>query len=244
LRLWHFSCDDTRMPIEKCESPLVGKTTCTSPLWAEGVRARSEPLCVVYLTEEVVGDAPTLGRLRSSSYHEALWPEVTIMKRTVFVLGMSAMLALPLLARGQMTPSAPGTAGGPGVVGGSSGARMEQEERRGQTGMHPGDVRQAQERLKEAGFNPGPVDGQLGAQTKDAIKDYQKTHGLPQTGELDEPTRDLLMAQTTPDAPERMNPPRGSTYEQTRPGDPMPGGRTPGQPTPGSNLPGGSGPGR
>jgi peptidoglycan hydrolase-like protein with peptidoglycan-binding domain len=175
---------------------------------------------------------------------EVLRPEVTIMKRTIFVLGMSAMLALPILATGQMTPPAPGTSGGPGVVGGGSGAYTEPGGQHGQTGTLPGDVRQAQERLKEAGFNPGPIDGQLGAQTKDAIKDYQKAHGLRQTGELDEPTRDLLMAQNTQNAPERMNPSGGSTYEQTRPGGPVPGGRTPGQHTPGSDLPSGSGPGR
>jgi peptidoglycan hydrolase-like protein with peptidoglycan-binding domain len=118
------------------------------------------------------------------------------------------------------------------------------ETRRGQTDAHTGDVRQAQERLKDAGFNPGPVDGQLGAQTKDAIKEYQKAHGLPQTGQLDEPTRDLLMAQRPNDAAERMQTPGGSMREDTRPGESMPGGRGTGEPRPGSSLPGGFGPGR
>jgi hypothetical protein len=125
---------------------------------------------VVYLTEEVVGMLPPLDGLQILR-REVLRPEVTIMKRTIFVLGMSAMLALPILATGQMTPPAPGTSGGPGVVGGGSGAYTEPGGQHGQTGTLPGDVRQAQERLKEAGFNPGPIDGQLGAQTKDAIKD-------------------------------------------------------------------------
>jgi peptidoglycan hydrolase-like protein with peptidoglycan-binding domain len=166
------------------------------------------------------------------------------MKRTWFVLGLSAMLAMPLLANGQMIPSTPGTGSRSGAGGSSSGNRVEQEERRGQADLHPGDVRQAQERLKEAGFNPGPADGQLGVQTKEAIKEYQKAQGLPQTGQLDEPTRDLLMVQKPKDAPAEMQAPRGSTREETRPGESMPGVRTPSEPGAGSRLPGSSSPGR
>jgi peptidoglycan hydrolase-like protein with peptidoglycan-binding domain len=106
--------------------------------------------------------------------------------------------------------------------------------------VQPGDVRQAQERLKEAGFNPGPTDGQLGAQTKDALKDYQKAHGLPQTGQLDEPTRELLMVQRPQGAPGQMHTPGGSSGAETRPGESMPGGRTPGQPGSSSGFQGGT----
>jgi peptidoglycan hydrolase-like protein with peptidoglycan-binding domain len=166
------------------------------------------------------------------------------MKRSLFVLGLSAMLAMPLLANGQIAPSTPGMGSGPGAGGSGSGTRMGQEERRGQTDVHPGDIRQAQERLKEAGFNPGPADGQLGAQTKEAIKEYQKAQGLPQTGQLDEPTRDLLMVQSPKDAPAEMQAPPGSTRQETRPGESMPGARTPSEPGAGSRLPGNSSPGR
>jgi peptidoglycan hydrolase-like protein with peptidoglycan-binding domain len=98
--------------------------------------------------------------------------------------------------------------------------------------------------LKEAGFNPGPADGQLGIQTKEAIKQYQKAQGLPQTGQLDEPTRDLLMVQSPKDAPAEMQAPPGFTRQETRPGESMPGGRTPSEPGAGSRLPGNSNPGR
>ena len=167
-----------------------------------------------------------------------------MMKRTLSILGLSVMLAMPLLANGQMMPSTPGTGSGPGAGGSGSGTRMGQEERRGQTDVQPGDVRQAQERLKEAGFNPGPVDGQLGAQTKEAIKEYQKAQGLPQTGQLDEPTRDLLMVQRPKDVPAEMQAPRGFPREEPRPGESMPGGRTPNEPGAGSRFPGSSSPGR
>lgn len=166
-----------------------------------------------------------------------------MVKRSLFVLGVSAMLAMPLLASGQRAPSTPGT-GGPEVGGRDSGSRMEQQEQRGQAGAHSGDIRQAQERLKDAGFNPGPADGQLGAQTREALREYQKSHGLPQTGQLDEPTRELLMAQKSKDAPGRMPTPGGSGREETRPGESMPGGRSPGGSGPGSSLPGGSSSGR
>jgi peptidoglycan hydrolase-like protein with peptidoglycan-binding domain len=154
------------------------------------------------------------------------------------------MLAMPLLASGQRAPSTSGTGGAPEVGGGGSGTRMERPEQPGHTEGHPGDIRQAQERLKDAGFNPGPADGQLGAQTKEAIREYQKSHGLPQTGQLDEPTRELLMAQKPTDAPGRMRTPGGSDREKTTPGESMPGGRSPGGPGPGSSLPGGSTSGR
>jgi Putative peptidoglycan binding domain len=167
-----------------------------------------------------------------------------MMKRTLFILGLSVMLAMPLLANGQMMPSTPGMGSEPGGGGSGSGTRMDQEERRGQTDVYPGDVRQAQERLKEAGFNPGPVDGQLGVRTKEAIKEYQKAQGLPQTGQLDEPTRDLLMVQRPKDAPAEIQAPRGSTREETIPGESMPGGRIPSVPGAGSRLPGSSSPGQ
>lgn len=54
-------------------------------------------------------------------------------------------------------------------------------------------VRQAQERLQAAGFDPGPMDGALGARTKTALRQYQAHHGLLVTGVLDEATRKLLI---------------------------------------------------
>jgi putative peptidoglycan binding protein len=50
-------------------------------------------------------------------------------------------------------------------------------------------IRAVQWQLQEAGFDPGPVDGKLGAQTRLALRQYQGKKGLPATGELDEATR-------------------------------------------------------
>jgi putative peptidoglycan binding protein len=54
-------------------------------------------------------------------------------------------------------------------------------------------IGQAQELLKDAGFNPGPTDGVLGPRTKAALRRYQASHRLPETGVLDEATRESLM---------------------------------------------------
>jgi Putative peptidoglycan binding domain len=54
-------------------------------------------------------------------------------------------------------------------------------------------VGQAQELLKEAGFNPGPIDGILGPRTREGLRRYQASHGLPETGVLDEATQESLM---------------------------------------------------
>src|SRR5919109_4880277 len=52
---------------------------------------------------------------------------------------------------------------------------------------------QAQELLKAAGADPGPIDGVLGPRTKAALRRYQASHGLPATGMLDEATRQALI---------------------------------------------------
>ena len=45
-------------------------------------------------------------------------------------------------------------------------------------------VRELQKRLKELGFEPGPIDGLYGPKTEKAIRAYQKSHGLVQTGRI------------------------------------------------------------
>jgi hypothetical protein len=49
-------------------------------------------------------------------------------------------------------------------------------------------LRQVQERLQAAGFSPGPLDGQLGPQTRTALRRYQQRKGLPVTGTPDPQT--------------------------------------------------------
>ena len=57
------------------------------------------------------------------------------------------------------------------------------------TGPHPDlDVRTAQLYLSFGGFNPGPVDGVMGARTRSALQTFQQQQGLPQTGQPDDAT--------------------------------------------------------
>jgi len=59
-------------------------------------------------------------------------------------------------------------------------------------------VYQAQKKLKELGYNSGPLDGIWGSKTETAIKKFQQDKGLPITGKLDEGTKEKLGLQKTP----------------------------------------------
>jgi hypothetical protein len=54
------------------------------------------------------------------------------------------------------------------------------------------EVRQLQQQLLLRGYSPGPIDGTLGGQTRAALRDFQKTEGMPITGELTQQTRMML----------------------------------------------------
>jgi peptidoglycan hydrolase-like protein with peptidoglycan-binding domain len=49
-------------------------------------------------------------------------------------------------------------------------------------------VTRAQEALKQAGHDPGPIDGVVGARTTAALRAYQQAQGLQPTGRLDDET--------------------------------------------------------
>src|SRR5579863_6392944 len=54
------------------------------------------------------------------------------------------------------------------------------------------DIKKAQETLRDKGYDPGPIDGVLGPQTRGAISQYQKSENLPVTGHLDAQTAGKL----------------------------------------------------
>lgn len=57
--------------------------------------------------------------------------------------------------------------------------------------------RQAQQKLKDDGDYKGQVDGKYGPKTAEAIKHFQKTNNLPQSGQLDQQTASKLGVSTT-----------------------------------------------
>jgi hypothetical protein len=56
-------------------------------------------------------------------------------------------------------------------------------------------LKQVQQRLREQGFYRGGIDGIVGPNTTEALRQYQAKHGLPTTGELNEATRKALDVQ-------------------------------------------------
>lgn len=74
-------------------------------------------------------------------------------------------------------------------------------------------VKAVQEALKEKGQDPGPIDGIMGPRTKAALKDFQRSEDLPETGRLDAETMTKLGA-TTPSEERMEQPPQGG-MEQT-----------------------------
>jgi len=49
-------------------------------------------------------------------------------------------------------------------------------------------VKQIQKALKNAGYNPGSIDGKFGRQTREAIKDYQRANNLKPDGKVGKKT--------------------------------------------------------
>jgi peptidoglycan hydrolase-like protein with peptidoglycan-binding domain len=55
-----------------------------------------------------------------------------------------------------------------------------------------GDIQIAETRLRDFGFDPGPVDGMFTVQTQLAVRAFQARYGLPVSGLLDRATREEL----------------------------------------------------
>jgi len=53
-------------------------------------------------------------------------------------------------------------------------------------------IKKVQEALRDKGYDPGPIDGVMGSQTRKAISQYQKSENLPVTGHLDGETAGKL----------------------------------------------------
>jgi len=59
-------------------------------------------------------------------------------------------------------------------------------------------IYQAQQRLKELGYDPGPLDGVWGKKTERAVKEFQRDNGLSVTGKLDGITKEKLNLEELP----------------------------------------------
>lgn len=62
-----------------------------------------------------------------------------------------------------------------------------------QTSLHgEATVRQVQEALLKAGYDPGPIDGMMGPRTEQALSRFQQAKGLSSSANLDAPTLSAL----------------------------------------------------
>jgi murein L,D-transpeptidase YcbB/YkuD len=60
------------------------------------------------------------------------------------------------------------------------------------------DVKEAQQALREKGYNPGPIDGMMGPRTREALKSFQTASGLETTGTLNPETAKKLGVEPGP----------------------------------------------
>jgi peptidoglycan hydrolase-like protein with peptidoglycan-binding domain len=56
----------------------------------------------------------------------------------------------------------------------------------------PEPVRQAQQALKDKGYDPGPIDGRYGPKTREAVRRYQKENKIVANGRLGGETYESL----------------------------------------------------
>lgn len=148
----------------------------------------------------------------------------------VWVVGLAATLAAcgsnveESAATGGLGGAAVGAAvGGPvgaavGLgVGAGAGVGVEVGQERGLIPPEPGDrpatasageanrqeVRNAQTALRDQGLYRGPIDGIDGPETKQAVAEFQRRQGLPQTASLDRRTLDAINGSLAALPPER-----------------------------------------
>jgi hypothetical protein len=90
-------------------------------------------------------------------------------------------------------PATPGRFGDPSTAGQRSRSVSQSHGMSGQQ-----DIREVQEALKKQGHDPGPIDGVMGPQTVQALRAFQSSNGLKQTGMLDAETKQKLNIESSP----------------------------------------------
>jgi peptidoglycan hydrolase-like protein with peptidoglycan-binding domain len=116
--------------------------------------------------------------------------------RRILMIGMiAALTALPLMAGAQQaTPMPEGESSRGYLVPEGAEPRPSNLEAVSDRNL----VRDAQVALRDAGFDPGEIDGVMGRRTRAALREFQASQGLPQTGRLDATTREELLAARMP----------------------------------------------
>lgn len=147
-----------------------------------------------------------------------------------FALALVALIAAaPVVASGEGAP----VTGSGTTAGGSSGAAPGTGAQTGAPA--PADIetmREVEQQLKVAGFDPGSIDGLMDQNTEQALRQYQQSRGFRVTGRLDDATRGSLLlgpgtssgagsgaaAGSTGTSPGAQAPSGGATTGSGRPG--------------------------
>jgi peptidoglycan hydrolase-like protein with peptidoglycan-binding domain len=77
-------------------------------------------------------------------------------------------------------------------------------------------LQQAQRQLKALGFDAGTMDGTFGPQTEAALRAYQQSYRLPQTGRLDDVTLRSLLPERFETSRTSMEPPNREVLRQAQ----------------------------
>jgi peptidoglycan hydrolase-like protein with peptidoglycan-binding domain len=88
--------------------------------------------------------------------------------------------------------STPKMGGSPSSQMGNSASSSSQNGSMASEEHNPQLVREAQQALKQKGFDAGAADGHMGPNTENAIKQFQQAQGIPQSGNLDQQTLSAL----------------------------------------------------
>jgi peptidoglycan hydrolase-like protein with peptidoglycan-binding domain len=112
------------------------------------------------------------------------------MKLTHLLIAGTALVSSAALAAGDQQKDRSAQAGSPSATAGASAGTMGGAQARQEHSEQV--VRQVQEQLKQKGHEVGPVDGIMGPQTKDALKEFQQKEGIQASGELDQQTLQAL----------------------------------------------------
>src|SRR5262245_60893078 len=130
------------------------------------------------------------------------------MRRNLMICLLTVLVAFPLMAAAQPA----GTTGPTSEYNPDAGRLMPKgaypnrpsaQVMPSETMSQQNTVRDAQIALLDAGYEPGQIDGMMGPRTQAAIREFQASYGLPQTGRLDEPTQRQLFAARTPQSGSR-----------------------------------------
>jgi Putative peptidoglycan binding domain len=118
--------------------------------------------------------------------------------RRILTIGMlAALAALPLMAAAQPMSATPEGRSSEGyLIPEGAEPRRSSFEATPQRNL----VRDAQIALRDAGYDPGRIDGVMGSRTRAALREFQASQGLPRTGRLDETTQQQLLAANLPES--------------------------------------------